>query len=50
VHGVIEDYDVMQGYLIRMEEHQEDRWMVLPDPDVDFAQVRFADVTDGRLG
>jgi hypothetical protein len=43
VHGEIKDYDPMQGYLVRMEEHQEDRWMLLPDADVDFVQVRQAE-------
>jgi hypothetical protein len=48
VHGVIEDYDPMQGYLIRMEEHKEDRWMLLPDADIDFVQVRQAGRRVGR--
>ena len=38
LHGVIEDHSDAQGYMIRIEEHQEDRWMALPDPDVDFVQ------------
>ena len=38
LHGVVEDHSDAQGYMIRIEERQESRWMALPDPDVDFAQ------------
>ena len=38
LHGVIQDFNPLQGYFVSIQEHQEDRWMVLPDPDVDFAQ------------
>ena len=38
LHGAIEDYDSLHGYLVRIEERKEHRWMTLPDPDVDFAQ------------
>ena len=38
LHGVIDDFSNTQGYMIRIEEHQESRWIALPDPDVDFVQ------------